>query len=131
MVKALAFGLGVGAGIQAWRAFPPSLPVTADAAAVVFIVGLVCAYIGGRSRRGSGATATATATAIAESTATATQSINLVFPAGHGAGSVTGVRLPSEAAPWMVGAEDHRQLDVSELEGMDLTEFLEEQPEST
>ena len=99
MVQALWFGLGVGAAVQAWRQWPPDGPVTADGVAVVFVVGLVCAYLAGRTRRGASATATATATATADASASAQslQVVQVVVPDGR---SVSDRIDSAPAMPW-------------------------------
>src|SRR5690349_16630038 len=100
MLQGLMFGLGVGAGIQAWRNWPPQANVSADTLAVVFCGGLVVAYFAGRfaSRGRASAVATATATATADSVASSNVNVAFFVP-GHGAGSATGgVAVPTDAA---------------------------------
>lgn len=121
MLKALMFGLGAGAAVQAWRAWPATSVVQGDSLALVFVLGLVVAFFAGKSRRPSGAVAVASA----EATATAVNSntVQLLIAPGHGA-SPAGVRVPTETAPWIEGPRSP-ELDVSSLEGMDLSEVLE------
>lgn len=126
-MQALAFGLGCGAAIQAWRAFPESAPVTGDAVAVVFCAGLVVAFLGGlwhgRGNRGAHATATASASAVAASSAVNTVQVAVVVP-GQGAAS-QGVGVPTSSAPWLLGVEDRREITADDVEGMDLSELFE------
>jgi hypothetical protein len=67
MLRLIAFALGVGASIQAFRNLPPDGLVTYDSAAVVFVVGMLCAFAGGffMGRPWRSACATASATAVA------------------------------------------------------------------
>lgn len=132
MLKALAFGLGVGAGVQAWRNWPANSLVTADSLAVVFCVGLVAAYFAGRARsRGHvSASATATAAAVSTSAAQATNSLNVFIAPGMGAGSTpTVVSVPTEDAPWMTAPDTTPQLTVDQLEGMDLEDLADALPD--
>lgn len=121
MLKAIAFGLACGAGIQAWRAWPPDGPVTADGAAVVLVLGVLCAYLGGRWHgRGTGK-ATAVAVASAEATATAVQSVNLII--GDTAARAAGIRVPTEEVSWFDGQRVIASAD--DFDGFDLTELRE------
>lgn len=124
MLKALAAGLGIGAGIQAFRAWPPDGPVTMDAAAIVFAVGLIAAYLGGRWHGRGHATAVAVASAEATATAAAVQSVNIVLadrPAPP-------VRVPSDTAPWLAG--ERPQITADDLDGLDVAEIIEQAPET-
>jgi hypothetical protein len=131
MLKAIAFGLAVGAGVQAWRAFPPSSPVTGDSVALVFVVGVVCAFLGGlwhgRGRHNVSAHAHAEAHAIAAN------QVNLaVVVPGAGAGaSVSPYAVPTDAAPWIASSSTVPALDGDQLEGFDLSEILEAQDSQT
>lgn len=132
MFKALAFGLGVGAAIQAWRNWPATALVTADSLAFVFCLGLVAAYLGGRwSSRGSGgATAVAVASAEAASTSVASNNVNVAFVMpGHGAGSASsGVTVPTDSAPW-IASSTRPQLTSNDLEGFDPDELRDLLPD--
>lgn len=133
MLKFFAFGAGTGAGIQAWRNFPADGPVTAAPLAVVFALGIVGAFLGGlwlHRGRGHSASAFASAHASAEasSVSSANQSIQLaVILPGSGAGATAAGRIPSEAAPWLTGA-DRLQVTADDLDGIDLSELV---PDST
>jgi hypothetical protein len=130
MLKALSFGLGVGAAVQAWRAWPAQSLVTADSLALVFCVGLVASYFAGKlAGRGRSVSATATATAV--STAQANQSVQVAFIVpGQGPGAVPGgVQVPTEAAQWFDSTSTRPQLTADDLDGMDLGDLLEEHSE--
>lgn len=142
MVKLIGFGLAAGAGVQAWRNFPPDGPVTARSLALAFVVGVVCAYLGGRWHgrhhvsAWASAKATANAAAVAGASADAHQTVNVaVFapPAGSQgvqAGGRPAMRFPDEETLWVGSAQ--RQISSDELDGMDLSEFAEDtQCEST
>lgn len=131
MWSAIAFGLAIGAGVQATRNLPPDGPVTANGAALVLVVAVVCAYVGGRWRgRGRGG-AVAVASAEATAVASAANHVNFaVFTTGQGAGAsraVDGgvVLYPSESAPWL--GEPRQVVDESILEGADLRDFAFEE----
>lgn len=126
MLKALAFGLGVGAGVQAWRNWPSTSLVTADAMAVVFVVGLLSAYFAGRFRGRGNVSATATATAVAEAVATNTVNLAVVVPGGGAGAAASPFSVPSDAAPWIASTTTTPQLTGDQLEGMDLDELLDE-----
>lgn len=129
MLKAIAFGLAAGAAIEAWRAIPPDGPVSAKSAALVLVVAVLCAYLGGRWRgRGRGG-ATAIATARAEASAIATQQVNVaVVVPGAGAGATGrhaaagGVLVPSETVPWLAEA---RPAPGDLFDGADLRDLAE------
>lgn len=131
MLKFLALGLGVGAGVQAWRNFPPDGPVTPDALAFVFGAGLLVAFLGGLwfSRgRGAYASASATAVATAEAVASNTNTVNLaVVVPGRGAGA--GVSLPADRLPWMVDAVPVAEISADDLDGFDFAELTTPEPE--
>lgn len=126
MVAAIAFGLAVGAGVEAWRALPADGPVSADSAAVVLVLGVLLAYLGGRwGGRGRGG-AVAVATARAEASAVASQQVNVaVVVPGAGAGAQTaggGVLLPSGSLPWL----DETRASAGELlDGADVRDIAE------
>lgn len=129
-MKFLAFGLGVGAAIQAWRNFPADGPVSADMAIMVAIAGILLAYFGGKSRRPS-AVAIAQAAAHAEATASANNSVNvaIVMP-GQGAGQSQGVVVPDfETVSWSAG-EKH-QVTADDLDGLDFEDAGFEMPEQS
>lgn len=129
MWSAVAFGLAVGAGVQAWRNFPADGPLTAHAAMIAAVVGTVAAYLGGRAMRGRGhvsasASAYAAARAEAQSSSTATQQVNVavVLPGQPSASSSVGA-AHLDALPW-VGAARPLQGEVDQLlEGYDLSEL--------
>jgi len=58
--------LALGAGIQAFRQWPPSGPVSVWPAVVIFLAGLLAAFFAGRAFRRPGGNATAVAVASAE-----------------------------------------------------------------
>jgi hypothetical protein len=132
VTRLLALGLGFGAAFQAWRNYPPDGPTSGDMLAVVFVAGLVAAFLGGLwFGRGGRTTAVAVATAEAHAAATAgaaahnqVQVIN-VLPrdAAEQAGAGTGIRVPSDSAPW-ISSRPSLQLD--QLDGMDVAELLED-----
>jgi len=131
MLRAIAFGLAVGAGVQAWRNFPPDGPVTASSGILVSILGVLFAFLGGlwASRGRSSATATAVASAEATATANAAQTVNVaVFTTGQGAGAASsapvGVRLPADDAAWF--GEQRPQLEAGQLDGMDLRDLYDD-----
>lgn len=119
MLKFLSLGLGVGAAIQAFRNFPPDGPLTPDMAYLLFGIGLLSAYYGGKWRgrgRYNLATATASAAARSDAAATASNQVNVaVIVPGQGAGS-RGVTVPSESAQWFDG--QRAQITSDELDGM-------------
>jgi hypothetical protein len=123
-MKVLAFGLGLGAGIQAFRAWPPDAPVGMESAVVCFIVGLIAAYVAGRARRPAGGIAVATA----EATATASNTVQLaVVVPGQGAGQVGahgGISVPTESAPWLGAVHSAPSLD--QLDGADMRDVMEQ-----
>lgn len=128
MFKALAFGLGVGAAVQAFRNFPPDGPMQADSVAVVFLAGMVAAFFGGISRRSVSATAVAAASAEASASAAATNTVNVavVIP---GRGATSGVTVPGEAGVSWQG-ERRAVASVDDLDGADLSELLDLHPDS-
>lgn len=122
MLKAIAFGLAVGAGVQGFRNWPADGPVTTDTAVWLFIGGLCAAYLGGRARRGP--TATANASAHAEATAVASNTVNVFTVAAAGPSTVPGgVLIPSEHAPWM--GEARPALTLDQVDGMEVSEILD------
>lgn len=129
MLNALAFGLGFGAAVQAWRSWPPQAPVTADSLALVFCLGLVAAWLGGRSRRGAAAVAVATA----DATAVATNTVQVAFFAPGSREDMTtgsGLRVPSEAAPWMGTRSDDPGALLASLDQEEVRSILEESGEN-
>lgn len=127
MLAFIAFGLAIGAGFQAWRNYPADGPVSGDMAFWVMVAAVVCAYLGGRSRRGAYATATATATATAEATAAAhaQQAVQVFIGSGEGPRPV-GYSVPSADAPWLATSKERPALSLDQLDGMDLAELSEE-----
>lgn len=66
-VKGIAIALALGAGIQAFRQWPADGPASMSTAVVVFVLGLIAAYMAGKARRDiGGASAVAVAAANAE-----------------------------------------------------------------
>lgn len=135
MWAAIAFGLAAGAGFQAWRNYPAERTPTADAMLLVFLAGLLAAYLAGRGRRRWGAQASATAVASAEADATATSDatasqalqVNIWQPNPTNSRPVeSGIAVPDpERLNWIA----HRQqLSHDDVEGMDLSELLEAEP---
>jgi len=129
VTRLIAFGLAAGAGLQAWRNFPPNGPATGDALAVVFALGVVLAYVAGRVRgRGrtvSSATSTAVAAAAATAESTAVQHVSLAvnlagMPARESAATVA---YPSDAAPWFAG--QRAAITADDLDGLDAAELIE------
>lgn len=135
MFKLLAVGIGLGAGLQAWRNYPPDGPVAGDMVALVACVGMLAAYLGGRWHgRGHSATAVAVASAEASAEATAAASnrvqVNLFTAAPGGGARPAGVMVPADAgAPWIEGPRSELALD--DLDGADLSELVEHQDGET
>lgn len=126
MLKLLAFGIGAGMAVQALRNWPPDGPLTQNSVAVIALIGLVAAYLGGRwAGRGNGAHASATAVAVAAAQAEASgNTVNLFVAAQSGSGAApVGMSYPDEAAPWI--GQHRRELSLDELDGADLDELLE------
>ena len=129
MLRAVAFGLAAGAGVQAWRQWPADGPVTSDSGILVMVVGIAAAYLAGlwKGRPHRSAYAAARAEAHAEATANAHQSVNVavVVPGqGASAGGSQGdgsVMVPLESASWIGGSLRHVEAD--ELDGMDFAEL--------
>lgn len=121
----IAFGLAVGAGIQAWRQWPADGPTTTSSGVLIMIAGMIAAYLAGRWRgRGTNsATAHATATAVA-SAASVGNTVNLFVatPGGGVTPASTLAGVPSDSAPWLTGTAVPA-LDVALLEGMDDTDL--------
>lgn len=130
MTRALALGLGIGAAIQAFRQWPADGPVSLTPAAGVFIVGLLCAYFGGR--RGGGASAVAVASASAEASGNVLN-VQLFSPsaAAQREPSVFDVRVPEpESVSWLssrtqASIEPDMLLDGADLEDLGLREINE------
>lgn len=129
MTRVLALGLGVGAGIQGFRQWPPDGPVTMNAAIALFLVGLLAAYFGGRrGRQGSSAVAIATASAEASGNVV---NVQLFQPGAHAAEprSVFTTRVPEpDSVPWLTtpshAAIEHEMfLDGVDLEDIGLREL--------
>lgn len=123
MLRALAFGFGVGAAVQGFRQWPADGPVTMSSAVVVFLLGLVVAYFGGARRRGGGASAVAVAAAAAEANASAVQSVTLVVQQ-PGNAAVGGIRVPDETVAWFGG--ERAAITADDLDGLDIAEVIEE-----
>ncbi len=131
MGRALIFGLGVGAGIQAWRHWPADGPTTTSGVYFLFLVGMLTAYFSGRWHgRGRPAFVQAVASARATAMAEAHQNVNVaVVVPGQGPAqraAVMGARVP-EGVSWL-GSE---RLEISEndFDGMDVSEFMERETE--
>lgn len=125
-MRLLAFGLVVGAGVQAWRNFPPDGPYSANSAVLVMVFGMVAAFLAGyrwgRPSAHASASAYAAATADATSNATAANTVNLavVVPGSAGATHQGASLHPSEAAPWLAqGASVVHELGVVEEDAED------------
>lgn len=127
MLQVIALALGVGAGIQAFRQWPPDGPVSTDVAVTLFVIGLAIAYLGGRwhGRGGARANATATATAVAKSEATGNVVNVAVFTPGGATAS--GLSVPTESTPWLGGPRP--TVEVDDLDGMDVAELLAQDAE--
>lgn len=130
MFKAIAFGLSVGAGVQAWRNWPPDGPVTPNAGIVVLLAAVVAAYLAGRwagrGHGGASAVASARAEASAAAVAAPVQVVNVVLERDFRDTAARyetagGVSVPSDSAPWLVGART--AVDESLLEGADLRDL--------
>lgn len=128
-MKLIAFGLSVGAGVQAWRNFPGDGPETIGPAMLVMFVAVLCAFAGGYTmgRPSARASASAFAAARSESSSTAasasTVNFAVVMP-GHGAGSVaSGSLSPSVDAPWLGASRE--SLSIDDVDGMDMSEFMD------
>lgn len=123
----IAFGLAVGAGVQAFRAWPPLHPVTTDAAVLVLIIAILCAYLGGRWHGSGRPMAVAMASAEATAVASAQQSVQVavVMPGGGAGGTVGGVRVPADDVAWFASEQRHA-LTESDLEGVDLSDLFQE-----
>ena len=128
MLKAIAFGICTGAGIQAWRHWPSDGPVTSSGAYFVLLLAVVSAYLGGRWHgRGAPAFASASAHARATATAQATQSVQVaVVVPGSGAAAM-GSRIPNESVEWFGGSRFELQDD--QFDGMDISELVEREAE--
>lgn len=125
MLRVVAFGLCVGVGVQALRAWPASAPVSGSAIALVMCIAAVAAYLAGRFHgRPGGAAAVAAAEASAAAEATAQQSVQ-VFVGTSPVSSGAGVRIPSDHAPWIEGGQ-RPELTLDHLDGLAVEELLEE-----
>lgn len=130
MFYALAFGIGAGIALQAWRNFPADGPVSPNMAAVVAVVLGVAGYLAGRLRRGRGGTATATATAVSSSESTATAgvvnhvNVQLLQVGGAVAAAPAALSVPSGDLPWVVG--ERPQLTADQLDGIELEALMPE-----
>lgn len=121
MFSALAFGLAVGASIQAWRSFPADGPLSPDAAIVLFVAGLALAYVGGRFKRSRSSSSVAVATATASSEVHTEQRVQVVvMPAGHGA-APAGLAVPADSVAWLEGPR--AQITADDLDGADLSDM--------
>lgn len=122
-MKVLVLAFGIGTAIQAWRNFPADGPTTTAAVQLLFLLGMLAAFLVGRGFRRSGG-ATAVAVASAEATAVASNTVNvaLVVP-GAGAGRSHG-QVPDETVAWFDGPR--QQVDVQQvMDGMDPSELRE------
>lgn len=123
MLKVIAFGLSAGVGVQALAGWDTGGKGTRWSLAVAFAVAVVCAYLGGKSRRG-GAVAVAVASAEANAAAVAQNRVNVVVMPAVSAGGSPGIGVPTEAAPWMVGAVERPSLTLDDLDGLDVSELV-------
>lgn len=126
-MKAICFGLAAGAAVQGFRNYPPDGTPTSDAVMVLFVVGLLLAYLAGRARRGSSSVAVASASAEAEATATAQNHVQVaVVVPGGGAGAASAgrhVAVPVDGAlPSWLGAPD-QVFTLDQLDGQDAAEL--------
>lgn len=113
----LAFGIGVGAGIQAWRNWPADGPTSTSMGFVVTVAAVLLAYFGGRRRRPA---AVAVASAHAEAVSTSQVNLAVVVPgAGH---SRIGATAPEPGAVSWMGHE-RAQVTANDLDGLDLEEL--------
>lgn len=128
MLKALAFGLGAGSAVQAWRNWPATGDNTPWSVVAVFIVGIAAAYLAGRWHGRGGASAVAVASAEATAVASNQTAVN-VFTVLPGAGArPVDFDVPSESVSWM-GAP-RPAITAADLDGADLSElFLEHDPQ--
>lgn len=133
MLKVIAFALAAGAGFEAWRNYPADGPASARSLWLLFCVGVVAAYLGGRwhGRRhvSASAWASAHAEASAESTATAqqAQTVNVALVVPGGGARPSGVRSPGDEVSWL-GAP-RAAVSVDDLDGLDLAELVQDQGE--
>lgn len=130
-MKAILFGLAAGGAFQAWRNYPPDGLLTATSAFLLSLVGIVLAFLVGRSRRGGSATAVAVASAESTSAAAAQSAATVnVFnvQAGHGAAPAN-LSVPADELPWLADAP--RTLTARDLEVMDMGTILDEQRATT
>jgi hypothetical protein len=131
MSGALALGLGVGAGVQAFRQWPPDGPLSTNAVTVLFIAGLLAAYFGGRRRSGSTAVAVATATASSAAEASNVVNVQLFSPGAVPERSILDVRVPEPGtvawldAPTAAALEPDVVLDGMSLEDLGYAELPE------
>lgn len=122
VLKVIAFGLAAGVGVQALAGWDTGGEGTRWSLAVAFIAAVVCAYLGGRARRG-GAVAVATATATA--VASAENRVNVVVLPASSPGASPSVGIPTMSAPWLQGATDRPALTMDDLDGFDVGELLD------
>lgn len=133
-MRGIAVALALGAGIQAFRQWPPSGPVSAWPAVVVMTVGIVLAYLAGKRGRQGAASATAVAMASAEASGNVLN-VQVFSPNAAVAADPdpTRLRVPDvQTVEWL----DHAQpaalepLDVLDLEdvGLDLRDLQEGPP---
>lgn len=122
MLGLLALGLGIGAGVQAWRGWPPTSPATPESLWLVFAVGLVAAYYAGRRRRGG----TAVATAVASASASNSVQVAVIVPGQGASTSHLGASVPTASAPWLESTSTVPELTADSLEGMDLSDVVQD-----
>lgn len=133
MGRALIFGLAAGAGLQAWRHWPADGPLTANGVYLLFLVGLLTAYLSGRWHgRGRPAFVQAVAEARATAISGAQSNVNVaVVVPGSGAGSqvgmVGGARVPDQSVSWL--GSSRVELTENDFDGMDVQEFMERESE--
>ena len=77
MMRAVAFGLGVGLGWALWSARPPMVEAWGAGFGWLLLAALAICYYGGRARRGSAAVASASAHAEATAVAAPVQSVQV------------------------------------------------------
>lgn len=123
MLKLLAFGIGAGIGFQSLRNYPPDGPLSSNGLIVAVLVAIVCAYLGGRARRGATSVAVASATAEAHAASVASNSVNVYVSAPGGGAVPVGMVIPDESLPWMGGQRP--MLSADQLDGMEASELVE------
>lgn len=121
------FGVCAGAGLQAWRNYPPEGPGSAEGLWVVLLGAVLLAYLAGRgvrARRGPVAVAQAAAFASAKADSASSSTVNVAFVMPGAGARPVGVAVPDDSMPWFEG--QRAQLSVDQLDGQELSELVEE-----